>query len=511
VSGASGVSPIAVAPAGLHEPRGEPAGAVRPISVLVVDDDTDHVELVRRVLRRHNAALEVDHARDGDACLAALGRHAYSLVLLDYRLPRMTGIEVLERIRARGVQVPVMMATGQGDERVAVEAMKAGAVDYVIKTAGYFATLPTAVEKALRQDALARENARLSEEARRQQARLRQIYDSTSDGIVLLETDGRVVVANRQAGALLGLDAAEAAGRSLVELVAARDVDAVARQLAAMLDQPGQPAEGDLAIGPEPRVLHWVAQPTAAAGGEAGVTLTFHDVTQEREISRMKSEFVAFVAHQLRTPLSGIKWMLELGRQEPEIPPAVLSYMDDAALSADRLIEMVNDLLDVARLESGRFTIDAAEARIEDLTRDIVAQMDGQIAAHGHTVTVESAPDLPPVIVDRPLVRQVLTNLVSNAVKYTGTGGAIRIRASAIDEAVRWEIRDTGIGIPRDALARLGEKFFRADNAQMMDADGTGLGLYLVRLITRALGGTISWTSEEGAGTTFVLTLPVKG
>jgi PAS domain S-box-containing protein len=482
------------------------------IAVLVVDDDRDHVDLVRRSLRRHDPRLEVHHVRDGDACLGALARDRYALVLLDYRLPRMTGLDVLDRIRALGVQVPVVMATGQGDERVAVEAMKAGAADYVIKTSGYFATLPTVIEKALKQAALAAENTRLNAEAQRQQERLRQVFDSTSDAIVLVDGAGRVLTANGRAGAWLGVDPGAAIGRSLFDLASGSDSDpkreAQRRALSAALHRPGESSEGDLTVGAEPRVLHWVAQPTTAPGGESGFTLTFHDVTEEREISRMKSEFISFVAHQLRTPLSGIKWMLELSRQEADVSSSALSYIEDAALSAERLITMVNDLLDVSRLESGNLTLDLQPTRIDEMAREVVGEMQATIAEYGHRVTLTAGDDLPAVMVDRPLFRQVIVNLVSNAVKYTPPGGDIAIRAVPTRTGLRLEVQDTGIGIPRDAQARLGEKFYRADNALTLETDGTGLGLYLARLVTRLFDGEIAWTSEEGVGTTFVVTLP---
>ena len=121
-------------------------------------------------------------------------------VLLDYSLPKMNGLEVLERMRELGLTVPVVMATGQGDERIAVHAMNAGAIDYVIKTSGYFATLPTVLNKVLKQHELAVDNARLYAESRRQQARLGQIFHSTSDGIVLADRQGVIVTANRRAG-----------------------------------------------------------------------------------------------------------------------------------------------------------------------------------------------------------------------------------------------------------------------------------------------------------------------
>src|ERR1051325_2008177 len=247
------------------------------------------------------------------------------------------------------------MATGQGDERIAVQAMNAGAIDYVIKTTGYFATLPTVLNKVLKQHELAADNARLYAESRRQQARLGQILDSTSDGIVLVDRAGVVVSANRRAGELLGVDPVRAIGRLLVELVeraGAVTADGTVAILEGLFGPSPTIRDGDLELSDGQRIVHWIGQPTDD-GELQGFTISIHDVTREREISRMKSDFVSFAAHQLRTPLSGIKWMLEVAREEPGISPSLASCIADAAASAERLIGMVGDLLDVSRLESG--------------------------------------------------------------------------------------------------------------------------------------------------------------
>lgn len=159
--------------------------SAKPIQVLLVEDDRDQAELVRRSLERQHPPFGVRVVGDGAACLELLEREPCSVVLLDYRLPRMNGLEVLEKIRERGISLPVIMVTGQGDERVAVEAVKAGALDYVIKTTGYLTTLPTVISKVLKQHELARENARLYAEAQRALTELRAAQDRLIQGATL--------------------------------------------------------------------------------------------------------------------------------------------------------------------------------------------------------------------------------------------------------------------------------------------------------------------------------------
>jgi PAS domain S-box-containing protein len=367
------------------------------------------------------------------------------------------------------------------------------------------------------QAAIAIENAHLYEEAEAQRTHLTQIFDSTSDGIMLVSRDGQIASANRRAGDLLALDLSKIAGQDLASVLAGlhdapahrERVVAVFRSLIAEPDMGGQ---GDLEIPSVRRIVHWVGQPTKdAAGQTVGLTLTFLDVTQEREVSQMKSDFVSFVTHQLRTPLAGIRWMLELAAQGGSLEET-RSYIQDARDSAERLIRLVNDLLDVSRLESGKLAIVPRATQLGELTRGVMDELRGLIQEKGHRFSVAGEGEVPPVLVDPQLFRQAILNLVSNAVKYTPPGGEIAVRMDQQDSSVRWVIQDSGIGIPADAQHRLFEKFYRAENALTMETDGTGLGLYLVRLIVERFAGRIWCESEEGRGATFLFALPlVKG
>jgi PAS domain S-box-containing protein len=367
------------------------------------------------------------------------------------------------------------------------------------------------------QAAIAMENTRLYHETVAQKTQLTQIFDSTSDGIILVGTHGRIEAANRRAGELLGVASQNIVGLGLADLVSGH-FDAVSEygravtafKLSLLEDQNGI-KEGDLVLPSARRVLHWTAQPTRdSAGYPVGLTLTFRDVTREREADQMKTDFVSFATHQLRTPLAGIKWMLELAAQEPGLPEEAGSFIQDARASADRLIGLVNDLLDVSRLERGKITFAPQAIRLEELTRSVLEEVNLLIQEKRHRLSVSGGEELPPVVADPQLLRQVLLNLVSNAIKYTLPGGEIAIHMTREGEAVQWAIRDSGVGIPKAAQARLFEKFYRADNVVTIETEGTGLGLYLVRLIVERCGGKIWCDSEEGHGSTFSFTLPLN-
>ncbi len=363
--------------------------------------------------------------------------------------------------------------------------------------------------------AIAMDNARHYEEVRLQQTRLAQIFDSTSDGILLVGPDGQVETANRRAGDMLGLDATDLVGAELTELLAGQRNEGAEYQrmfaaLRSLVDDPEHGGAGDLELRALRRTLHWVSQPTKdSAGSTCGFTLTFHDVTHEREVSRMKSDFVSFVTHQLRTPLAGIRWMLELAAEDPDLPADAASYIQDAREAAQRLIQLVNDLLDVSRLERGKLTVTATPLDLGELTRGVLTETAGLVQEKGHRVSLAGDADAPRVLADPQLIRQVVMNLVSNAIKYTPAAGTIEVRLEPDGPALRWSIRDSGIGVPASSQPKLFEKFYRADNVVTLETEGTGLGLYLVRLIMEQLGGRVWCQSEEGAGATFLFTLPL--
>jgi two-component system, OmpR family, phosphate regulon sensor histidine kinase PhoR len=223
----------------------------------------------------------------------------------------------------------------------------------------------------------------------------------------------------------------------------------------------------------------------------------------------MKSDFVSFVTHQLRTPLAGIKWMLELAAQEPALPPDAASFVQDARDAAERLISFVNNLLEISRLEGGTLTIAMQDTPIGALTRSVLDELGPLIQDRGHRLSIAGDADVPPVRAEPQLLRQVLLNLVSNAAKYTPPGGTIAIAMGREGQLARRSITDSGIGIPEASRARLFEKFYRGDNVTAIETEGTGLGLYLVQLVMEQLGGQVSYVSEEGKGSTFVVTLPI--
>jgi PAS domain S-box-containing protein len=232
------------------------------------------------------------------------------------------------------------------------------------------------------------------------------------------------------------------------------------------------------------------------------------DITERKHAEQMKTDFVSFVTHQLRTPLSGVKWMLELAMDSIDSPEDLRGYIQDARMSTDRLIGLVNDLLAISRLERGKLQLTFRDVDLAELTKEIIEEIAPLAVDKGQTLSVDAAPGLPHVNGDKQLLRQTMLNLVSNAVKYTPQLGTIEVRVGRDGDWVLWSVKDTGIGIPRADIPKLFEKFYRAANVLAVETEGTGLGLYLVRLTVDRHGGRVWCESTEGAGSKFLFSLP---
>lgn len=344
------------------------------------------------------------------------------------------------------------------------------------------------------------------------------ILNSAGEGVYGVDVDGRATFANRAAERMLGYEAEELVSKSMHEVLHHSRVDGTP------YPRDECPINAAFKDGTVHRVtdevfwrkdgtsfwVEYVSTPIIERGQLTGAVVTFADITERKQAEQMKSDFVSFVTHQLRTPLSGIKWMLELAAQAGDLPEETRSYIADAQAAGERLIRLVNDLLDVSRLERGKLNVVPQEIRLGELTQGVLTELAPLIAEKGHRLSVNGAGEVPPVWVDPQLLQQVILNLTSNAIKYTPPRGEIAIRMSREDATVHWAIQDSGIGVPKEAQDRLFEKFYRAENVFSIETEGTGLGLYLVRLILEQFAGRVWCESEEGKGATFTFTLPLR-
>jgi len=226
----------------------------------------------------------------------------------------------------------------------------------------------------------------------------------------------------------------------------------------------------------------------------------------------MKTEFVSIAAHQLRTPLSAIKWTLKilLDGDLGEVNNEQRNFIDKCYRSNERMISLINDLLDVTRIEDGRYVYRKVTFNMQEMIKAIVAVYEEEAVKRGVKLILhEPKKPLPPVIGDQEKIKLVVQNFVDNAVKYTKSGGSVEVIAKNDKDKVTIAFKDTGVGIPEDQKARVFGKFFRAANVMRMETEGSGLGLFIAKNIIGAHNGDVWFESEEGKGSTFYFSIPI--
>lgn len=246
------------------------------------------------------------------------------------------------------------------------------------------------------------------------------------------------------------------------------------------------------------------------AGAQQGYLFVLTDETRAVEVARMKDEFVGMISHELRTPLSAIIGFLDLLQNDPGQPLTEdqQEFVGIIERNAQRLLNLVGDLLFTAQVESGRFPLEREEADVAELVRSAVASAGPHAQREGIELVAEVEPGAVPVFIDAGRVGQAIDNLLSNAIKFTPRGGKVTARVRVVDGGVEFSIADTGVGIPEDEQGMLFTRFFRASTATRNAVPGVGLGLTITRAIVLAHGGTMDVTSQEGVGTEFRFLLP---
>ena len=339
-----------------------------------------------------------------------------------------------------------------------------------------------------------------------EQGKVRTILDGMIEGVVALDDRGRVLHLNPAARAMFGVTNGGSEGRSFLEVIRQKGLLDLVEQVRTS----EAPARAELELGPP--VNRVVAARGATLGlgpGAAGVLLVLHDVTELRRLERVRSEFVANVSHELRTPLTCIKGYLEtLLDGALDDRAHARKFLEVAGTHAERLDRLIDDLLELSNIESGRVTMAPMRLELGDVVGGVAAMFERQAAQQG-LVLERVVPAGLAVRADRDRLVQILVNLVDNAVKFTPEGGSVRIEAEP-GRAGRVEIRvrDTGIGIPSTDLPRITERFYRVDKTRSREVGGTGLGLAIVKHLVQAHGGELRVESALGHGTTVSFTVP---
>jgi two-component system phosphate regulon sensor histidine kinase PhoR len=338
-----------------------------------------------------------------------------------------------------------------------------------------------------------------------EQGKVRTILDGMIEGVVALDDRGRILLLNPAARSMFGVEDGEE-GRPFLEVIRQKGLLDLVEEVRAS----GAPARHELELGPPVnRVVAARGAPLGLGPGSPGVLLVLHDVTELRRLERVRSEFVANVSHELRTPLTCIKGYLEtLLDGALDDRAHARRFLEVAGTHAERLDRLIDDLLELSNIESGRVTLAPMRLDLGDVVTSVAAMFERQVAQKNQRLE-RSVPLGFVVRADRDRLVQILVNLVDNAVKFTPDGGLIRVEAGP-GATGRVEVRvcDTGIGIPSTDLPRITERFYRVDRTRSREIGGTGLGLAIVKHLVQAHGGELRVESELGHGTTVSFTVP---
>ena len=353
------------------------------------------------------------------------------------------------------------------------------------------------------------------EEASKSQA----ILQSIADGVVVNNPQGQVVLLNPAAEQILNSSREHLLSTDVRRLIEAFEDPGRTEALAtieSMLVKANRPSQIQIfsvMLEMDNRVISAHMAPVIARHDEfLGVVTILRDITKEVESDRAKSEFISTVSHELRTPMTAIKGYTDLmyGGAVGPLNDNQKHFLNVIQNNTGRLIALINDLLDISRIETGRVRFEPTPVKLGDIIGDVVEAMAARAQERGLYLSYEVDAGIPEVMGDRDRLHQVLTNLVGNAINYTPEG-SVMIEATDADMAVQVSVRDTGVGIDSEEISRIFDRFYRSDDPVVQAASGTGLGLPIVKMFVEMHGGRVWVDSEKGKGSTFTFILPVRG
>jgi len=491
--------------------------------ILLVDDNPDDRERYVRLLRRvDGVAYRYIEAEGFESMRTQLSRREADCVLLDYSLPGQNGLDILRLVMPDHPYLPVIMLTGQGNESIAVQSIKEGAQDYLVKADITPDMLHRHIASAVRHCRLQRERSHLVEALRASEETFRSVIEYATVGMGIVTAEGRWRRVNPALCHMLGFPEALLLANDVQSLLHPDDRD----DALAHWERVAAGVEDSLCfacrfVGWDGRVIWGQVSLSLVRRREAEdsfIVLQLEDMTERREVDRLKNEFISVVSHELRTPLTSIRGSLGLltggvitGDGLPDKAKRLVQLAYD---NSERLILLINDILDIDKIAAGHMRFDMEVHDLEPLIRQAVEANQPYAARYNVTLDAflagpfaDGAPGLR-VRVDATRLQQVLANLISNAAKFSPAGEAVTVRVSENGGRVVISVIDRGPGIPEAFRDRIFGRFSQADSSATRAASGTGLGLHISQQIVRHMDGEIGFDTGIGAGTTFWVSFP---
>ena len=507
-----------------------------PLRLLMVEDSADDVLLLLHQLRKGGYVITHQQVETAADMATALAAQTWDLVIADYFMPKFTAMAALDLLQTQGYDIPFIVVSGVMGEDTAVTIMKAGAHDYLLKD--NLTRLVPAIARELREAdvrrgkqqaeaALVEAYARLEGLVEQRTAELKAaneslhqlaaIVASSEDAIMSTDLSGNVRSWNLGAEKIYGYTVQAALGQPLPHLVKTIDAHTIEQSLTQALAgvQHANPQQTlhQRHDGKWVDVFSTVSPVKDSAGHITGAAMIVRDIST---LEKMKDEFVSVVSHELRTPLTSIRASLGLllSGKLGELPTAGKQFVEIAVNNSDRLVRLINDILDLQRLESGKTMLMPHSCDLAELMSHAVEIMQGLAEQAG--VSLYVFPLTQSVWVDPDRILQTLTNLLSNAIKFSAPGSpvwltaTVETAASVRPNTVRLAVHDHGRGIPTAQLESIFGRFQQVDASDSRQQSGTGLGLAICRSIILQHGGKLWVESKLGEGSTFFLTVPLE-
>jgi len=487
-------------------------------NILVIDDEQIMREGCSRILSKDGwAVITAENGKQGLEVIQTDPK-IIDLILLDLMMPGVSGMEVLDQVRNIDPSLLVIVITGYATVESAVEAMKKGAYDFIPKP---FTPdqLRIVVRRALERKSLQKEAEFLRSERERslrdiatEKSKIKTIINCMGDGVLVCDRDSCVVLSNPAASRMLKVSETSLLGNLLPQCNLHPELSKTIQESLSTTDKSYTSVSQELSVGESGEIF--LRAHTAPVRNDLGETLgsvtVLQDISHLKELDKMKSEFIAMVAHELRAPLASVEQQLTviLNKMAGEVTAKQQQLLSRAKERTKGLLTLIKDLLDISKIEAGMMVQYKEPLSLQEVAQKVVDLMRTEAEAKKLDLQISAPSKLPLIGADRNSMEGIFTNLISNAIKYTPEGGKIEVTLSEESGFVKAVVSDTGIGIKKEDLPRIFDKFYRVKTAETRQIVGTGLGLSIVKSIVDAHLGSISVESEEGGGTAFTVLLP---
>lgn len=354
---------------------------------------------------------------------------------------------------------------------------------------------------------MAKRLKRITDSLNSERGRLQAIVNGMSDGVIIMDSWGRVILLNSVVEKLFRITNAASKGKNIIRVIHDYGLEKLLHESL----ETGKSIKKRIQVStPDRRVLVVHVTPINTGEDTCEVVAILRNVTDKKKYEEMRSEFVANVSHELRTPLTSIRGFAEnLLDGACDDPATAMKFLLIINKEAERLSRLIDELLNLSKIEDDKFEPNLEPFDINDLIKRTVTIIQSRAAEKNLTVELDLPPDLPLVQGDPDMIKQVLLNLIDNAINYTQAGGTVRIITAVEQDEIKVDVQDNGLGIPPENISRIFERFYRVDKARSRELGGTGLGLSIVKHIVDAHKGKVQVESKVGKGSTFSFLLPL--